>query len=116
MNIIPCLIKAPAEPIKLGVLDTYNIDFLMKITGARNKEELCIHVFDERLGVIFDQHAAQKQRAYSCSVDGVHFYGTVIFTGIKKYRDQMEVCDIVLTPGLIEEYLPAEDRYEGGEN
>lgn len=107
MNEIACLIKEPTKPAKYAVID-FDDDLTIKdIIGADSIDDINAVVF-KRAAVIHNENGEKDHRTYNCSIRGRHFYGTVIIAGATSCK----IHDIILTPGFIEKYIPAEDKYE----
>lgn len=106
VNEIACLVKEPTKPAKFAVIDIEDKEKVAEIIGVK---EMNLHVFGGRCAVICDARPEKNHKTYNCSIQGEHFYGVIIVAGITGAN----LNDIFLTPGFIEKYIPAEDKYEG---
>lgn len=108
MNEIACLVKEPTKPAKFAVVDIKDEEKVAEIIGVK---EMDLHVFKgrcARCAVICDARPEKNHKTYNCSIQGEHFYGAIIIAGITGNN----MHDIILTPGFIEKFIPAEDKYE----
>lgn len=110
MNIIACLVKEPTKPAKFAIVDTDNAEEIAEIISAKN---LDVDVVCDVCAVIHDAIPEKNHKTYNCSIQGEHFYGAIIIAGITGANLRgTNLHDIILTPGFIEKYIPAEDKYE----
>lgn len=105
VNEISCLVKEPTKPAKFAVIDIKDEEKVAEIIGVK---EMDLHVFGGRCAVICDARPEKNHKTYNCSIQGEHFYGAIIISGITGNN----LHDIILTPGFIEKYIPSEDKYE----
>lgn len=106
MNEVACLIKEPTKPAKFAVVDIEDAETVADIIGAK---DLDVDIFGGVCGVVHDAVPERNHKTYNCSIRNIHFYGNIIIAGVTG----TEFNDIILTPGFIEKYIPAEDKYEG---
>lgn len=103
MNKIACLIKEPTKAAKLAVIDISDQKSVRKIIGSENVE---FNAWNNKAAIIYgDPH--RDESIYNCSIQGGHYYGTIIITGVR-----FDLCSIDMTPEFIQEFIPAEDKYE----
>lgn len=101
MEKIICLIKEPSKPIKWARIDN-DLHALQKTVGGFIET----HTFDNKVVVICDEEGLLKHLPYCCTVCGTHFFGTVIFAGVK----DEDFADLDLTIAEFAKYCPAGDR------
>lgn len=103
MEKIICLIKEPSKPIKWARIDN-DLHTLQRI--AANGGFIETVTFDNKVVVICDEEGRPKRLPYCCTVCGTHFFGTVIFAGVKDEN----FADLDLTIAEFAKYCPAGDR------
>ena len=101
MEKIICLIKEPSKPIKWARIDN-DLHTLQKTVGGYIET----HTFGKKVVVICDEEGLLKNLPYCCTVGDLHFFGTVIFAGIK----DDDFADLDLTIAEFAKYCPAGDR------
>ena len=101
MEKIICLIKEPSKPIKWARIDN-DLHTLQKTVGGYIET----HTFDNKVVVICDEEGRPKRLPYCCTVCGTHFFGTVIFAGVKDEN----FADLDLKVTEFAKYVPASDK------
>ena len=103
MEKIICLIKEPSKPIKWARIcnDLHTLQRIAANGGFIEKV-----TFDNKVVVICDEEGRLKRLPYCCTVCGTHFFGTVIFAGVK----DEDFADLDLKVTEFAKYVPASDK------
>ena len=103
MSKITCLIKEPTKPIKFAEVEN-ELHALQSVVDGFIE----VHTINKHLAIVCNEEGRLERRPYCCTVDGIHFVGTVMWVGI----DGEEFADLNLTIKELMEYIPADDRYK----
>ena len=104
MSKIICLVKEPTMPIKWATVDNELHTFQSIVDGF-----IEVVYINKHLAVICNEEGRIERKPYCCTIDGVHYVGTVILVGV----DGEEFADLNVSVKDIAEYIPADDKYEG---